>query len=115
MKQITLSIQQVKRWAYPQPWMVGGYSSTQDVFYLREGERQVALPAGGWSLSAVDLVRLTWTGDPDTDCMYDVILNQCRLYSSRWAPKLMETVTESFFADDSLYVINYRLLRVAEE
>ena len=110
---IVLSIQQVRRWTTPPPWAPEGYTSTQDVFYLRDVDRNdVQLPPGGWTLSASDLLRIRWSGPPHEECMYNVDLNQCRVYTGLWTPKILETVTESFFCAGDLWAINYRLLRV---
>ena len=112
--QIALSVSQARKWTHPQSWMVNGYSSTQEVYYFYHTERIVHLAPGGWTLNAVDLLQLRWDGRADRECNYYIRYNDRQLYQGLWQPKPNETVTESFFYDGDLFVLNYRLLVRAE-
>lgn len=112
MRQITLSINQIRHWRNaPANWMVNGYSSTQDVLHMNDSTQFAQLLPGGWSTSAVTYLRIEWEGAPDRECMYMIRIDDRRAYYGLWTPKLLETITESFFFDGDLLAINYRLLR----
>ena len=117
MSDMVFSIGQIRRWSHAADWMVNGSSQTHDVFYVRDSEKHATLPAGGWTLSASDYLRLMWKGDASIghEGLYQVILNQNLVYTGLWQPKLGETVTESFFWGGDLLVINYRLLKVTPD
>jgi len=115
MTKTVLSIAQVRRWTNPAPWMIGGYSNTQEVFYLSDADRMVQVNPGGWTLSAADLLRIRWDSTPARETMYHIEHNGERAYHSLWTPKLGETVTESFFWLGDLWTMNYRLLKVIDE
>lgn len=117
MSDMVFSIGQIRRWSHAAEWMVSGYSQTHDLFYVRDSEKTANLPAGGWTLSASDNLRLMWKGVAaiGKEGFYQVVLNQRLLYTGLWQPKLGETVTESFFWDGDLLVINYRLLKVTPD
>ena len=114
MREIVLSVAQIRRWTNPSPYLTGGYSNTQDVLYVHENSRRVQLPAGGWTLSAADLLVIEWDGPLDRECMYRIFHNQQRVNHGLWTPTRGETVTETFFRDEDLWILHYRLLKVVE-
>src|SRR6478672_10249508 len=115
-RDMVLSIQQVRKWTNPPgPWMVNGYSSTHDLFYVRTTDRTLTLPAGGWTLNAAHLLRVQFDSGIGQEGIYRVDFNQNRVYHGLWQPRVGETVTESFFWEGDLLAISYRLLRVAPE
>jgi hypothetical protein len=109
-EQITLSVAQARKWTHPANWMINGYSSTQEIYYINSYAQNLTLAAGGWTLNAADLLRLHWSGRPDKESIYWIQYNERRLYQGLWQPQVNHTVTESFFYDGDLYVLNYRLL-----
>jgi len=114
MKTAMLSLAQIRRWQRPENWMVNGYSQTQDIFHVPDTQHTLDLPAGGWSLSAADLVRLIWDNPVHEEGMFTLIFNMNRIYKGLWLPRLREPVTESFFWNGDLLVMNYRLLSVRD-
>jgi hypothetical protein len=115
MSEIVLSIQQVRHWTSKPASLVAGCSSTQEIYYLTDSTGMVQLPLGGWSLHPSASLRIRWTGRADRENMYEVEFNGRRVYTGLWTPKLLETVTESFFCEGDLWVLNYRLLKTVDE
>jgi hypothetical protein len=104
---IILNLTQARKWQHAPNWALAGWTTDQQLFYLRPTAQRFHLPAGGWSMSAVDLVVLEWTDSPDRTQIMNVIYNQNRIYSGFWRPSVDEVRTLSIFHDGDLYVLRY--------
>jgi len=115
IKSMAIGITQIRQWTASHAWMVNGYSHHHGIYWLSEPDVELVLPAGGWTLSSASFLKIRWSRSPSKETYYSIEFDRSTVYQSLWTPKLGETVTESFFANGDLWIMNYRVLKLFTE